>query len=54
MSPHQIRVGDRGLVVVGASLEMGDVATGEGLEGTPGETREVWGRVWRGPRVRPG
>ena len=47
MSPHQIRLGDRGLVVVGASLEMGDVATGEGLEGTPGETPGCGGG-WRG------
>lgn len=33
IGPHQVRKGDRGLVVVGASLESGDVVSGEGLEG---------------------
>lgn len=32
LSPHQVRQGDRGLVVVGASLETGDLASGDGLE----------------------
>lgn len=36
VSPHQVRQGDRGLVIVGASLELGDVTSGEGLEGVEG------------------
>ena len=48
VSPHQVRQGDRGLIIIGASLEGGDVASGEGLEGVDGE-REGGGdrRVWR-------
>ncbi len=37
VGPHQVRKGDRGLVVVGASLEKGDLTSGEGLEGEGGE-----------------
>ena len=33
ISPHQVRQGDRGLVIVGASLETGDMTSGDGLEG---------------------
>eukprot|EP00195_Chlamydomonas_chlamydogama_P008599 CAMPEP_0202890806 /NCGR_PEP_ID=MMETSP1392-20130828/1099_1 /ASSEMBLY_ACC=CAM_ASM_000868 /TAXON_ID=225041 /ORGANISM="Chlamydomonas chlamydogama, Strain SAG 11-48b" /LENGTH=667 /DNA_ID=CAMNT_0049574447 /DNA_START=241 /DNA_END=2241 /DNA_ORIENTATION=+ len=39
VSPHQVRVGDRGLVVVGASMERGDLASGEGLEAEGGDGR---------------
>ena len=33
ISPHQVQSGDRGLVVVGASVERGDLASAEGSEG---------------------
>lgn len=33
ISPHRVQVGDRGLVVVGASVHRGDVASGDGLAG---------------------
>lgn len=32
ISHHEVNKGDRGMVVVGASLEVGDLASGEGLE----------------------
>jgi hypothetical protein len=33
VGPYQIDKGDRGLIVIGASLESGDLVSGEGLEG---------------------
>ncbi|KAG2434923.1 hypothetical protein HYH02_012121 [Chlamydomonas schloesseri] len=36
ISPHQVHTADRGLVVVGASVMRGDLASGEGLESVAG------------------
>ena len=38
VSPRQVRVGDRGLIVVGADVELGDVAAGEAGTAAGGAT----------------